>query len=141
MKYSVALRAPVLVGAKVTITEQLAPGWTASWLQSPISENSFASNPPVPTALNVRAVLPSFVTVTVCGALLVPTFWLANFKLAGDTFAAVAIPASSMNCGFDEALSLSVINPVCLPAEVGLNIALIVHLAPAATELPHVLLI
>jgi hypothetical protein len=64
-------------------------------------------------------VLPSFVTVTVCGALLVPTFWLANVRVLGETLANVALPVSSMNCGFDDALSLSVTKPVCAPAEVG----------------------
>jgi hypothetical protein len=42
-------------------------------------------------------------------------------------------------CGLFEALSATVSVPVRCPAAVGVNVTAIVQLAPAATELPHVL--
>jgi len=65
------------------------------------------------------AVLPSFVAVTTWGALFVPTFWLLNLRPPGETLIAVALPESSITWGFDDALSLIVINPVCVPADFG----------------------
>jgi len=71
------------------------------------------------TLLNCTAVLPSLVAVTVCGGLLVPTFWLPKFRLLGESFMAVPAPSSSIYCGFDDALSINVTNPVSEPVVVG----------------------
>lgn len=90
-----------------------------------------------PTLLNVIAVLPTLVAVTVCGALFVPTFWLPKFKLVGESFMTVALPVNSTNWGCDDALSMIVIRAVCVPAFFGLYVALIEQLAPAAIELPQ----
>jgi hypothetical protein len=83
------------------------------------------------------AVLPTLVAVTVCGALPVPTFWVPNVRLVGESFITVALPVSSTNWGCEDALSTIVINPVCVPAFFGLYRALIEQLAPASTELPQ----
>ena len=91
--------------------------------------------------LNWIEVLPWFVAVTVCGALLVPTFCLPNFRLPGETFTAVALPVRSTNCGFVDALSIIVTTPLKVPVLFGLNVALIVQLFPANTELPQVVFI
>src|ERR1700689_5459733 len=53
---------------------------------------------------------------------------------------AVALPTHSMICGFGEALSTSVTSPVYEPTAGGSNTTLIVHSAPADSELPHVVL-
>ena len=71
------------------------------------------------TLLNSTAALPTLVAVTVCDLLLLPTFWVPKFKLPGESFIAVPAPRSSMNWGFDEALSIRVINPACDPVVVG----------------------
>jgi hypothetical protein len=42
-------------------------------------------------------------------------------------------------CGLPAKLSVIVIVPVWVPVDVGLNVTLIVQLAPSATEVPQVL--
>jgi hypothetical protein len=51
----------------------------------------------------------------------------------------VPVPESVTVCGLLPALSETVIAPVLSPATVGVNVTLIVQLAPAATELPQLL--
>jgi hypothetical protein len=87
------------------------------------------------------AVLPAFVAVTFLGALFVPTLRLPKLRLAGETFRAVALPVRSTNCGFDDALSTISIDPVDVPADLGLNSELIEQFSPAANVLPQVVLI
>jgi hypothetical protein len=48
------------------------------------------------------------------------------------------MPVSEIVCGLLPALSVRVTPPVRVPVVVGVNFTLIVQLAPAATELPHV---
>src|SRR5258708_34845506 len=48
------------------------------------------------------------------------------------------MPVSEIVCGLLEALSVRVTAPVRVPVVVGVNFTLIVQLAPAATDLPHV---
>ena len=119
---------------------QLAPGSIGSGVQLPLAEKSFSSVPPTPTLRNVTAFVPRLVAVTTCDLLFVPTFWLPYSRLVGESSIAVALPDSSTNCGFEDALSLIVINPVGVPAAFGLNSALSEQVAPAASELPHVVL-
>ena len=73
-----------------------------------------------------RAAVPVFVSVIACTALAVPTVWLANVRLVGDkltagTATATAVPVSDTACGLEAALSVSVMPPVSVPAEVGLK--------------------
>ncbi len=92
--------------------------------------------------LSVSAAVPVLVSVTACAALVVPTVWLANVKLAGDKLTpgtATAVPVSDIACGLEAALSVSVIAPVCVPAAVGLNVTEIAQLAFAARLDPQVL--
>src|SRR5690242_11434717 len=49
----------------------------------------------------------------------------------------VPVPERVIVCGLLAALSEMVIAPVCSPAVVGVNVTLIVQLAPAATEMPQ----
>src|SRR5260370_9051623 len=49
------------------------------------------------------------------------------------------IPVRLTDCGLPEALSVMLRVPVRLPDAVGVNVTLMVQLAPAATELPQVL--
>ncbi len=93
--------------------------------------------------LKVSAAVPVLVNLTACAALVVPTVWLANVKLAGDKLttgtAATAVPASETACGLEAALSASVTEPVRVPEAVGLNVTEIVQVAFTARALPQVL--
>ena len=55
------------------------------------------------------------------------------------TRAAVPVPERLAVCGLPLALSVMLTEAVRLPLAAGLNVTLIVQLAPAATELPQVL--
>ena len=88
--------------------------------------------------------LPVLVSVTVCAALVVPTCWLAKVRLALDRETAGAatllpLPVRLTVCGLPAALSVIVTLAVLVPVAVGVNVTLIVQLAPAGTELPQVL--
>jgi hypothetical protein len=79
-------------------------------------------------------------TVTVFAALVVDTAWLPNPRLAGLTVTGTTpLPVKETVCGLLFALSLTVSVPVREPVVVGVNVTLIVQLAPAASEVPHVL--
>ena len=62
-------------------------------------------------------------------------------KLVGKKLAlgATPVPVRATVCGLPEALSVTVMEPGWLPVAVGVNVTLIEQLAPAATELPQVL--
>src|SRR5260370_9278839 len=63
--------------------------------------------------------------------------WLAGcVVIEGDTD--VQMPVSETVCGLLGALSVSVKEPVRVPVAEGVNLTLIVQLAPAAKEVPQV---
>ena len=70
-----------------------------------------------------------------------PTFWLENVSDVGESVAADTppMPVSVAVCGLPLALSVTVKVPVRVPVVVGRKVTLIVHLAPAASELPQLL--
>src|SRR5208282_1680745 len=74
-------------------------------------------------------------------ALLVPTDWLAKVRLVAERLAAeeVPVPERLTAWGLPLALSVMLTEAVRLPLAVGVKVTLIVQLAPAATELPQVL--
>jgi hypothetical protein len=88
-----------------------------------------------------RAALPVFLRITLCATLVVPTFCLPNVKLVGERLvvAVVPFPVRLTICGLPATLSELLTVAVRVPAVGGLNVTLIVQLAPAASELPHVL--
>ena len=70
----------------------------------------------------VKVVLPVFVMVTVFEALAVPTSWLPNDKLVGDSVtgdALTPVPVSAIDCGDPLALSVMVTAAVSAPAAAG----------------------
>jgi hypothetical protein len=140
LRLSTALRVPVVVGANVTLTVQLAPGPICE-PQMFVSEKSFQLLPVILAPLKLIAVLLVLVTVTVCGVLFVPTFCGGKLSCAGDTLTTVPTPCSSMIWGFVEALSERASRPVFDPGTVGLNTAERVQFPPGATLLPHVVLL
>jgi len=88
----------------------------------------------------LKAVFPVLLRVTLCAALVVPTFWLLNVRLAGERLVAAAapVPVRLTICGLPAALSEILTAAVRVPAAVGVNVTLIVQLLFAATELPQV---
>ena len=69
-------RLPVAVGVKVTLKVQLAPGATLTPQVFVCAKSVLLA--PVMAMLRVSGALPLFDSVTACGALVVPTFWLPN---------------------------------------------------------------
>jgi hypothetical protein len=134
-----AARPPVAVGLKVAEIEQDAPtarvagltGHVFVWAKSPtfapvIAMLPIVSGPP-----------PEFVSVVAFAALVVPTTWEPKLWLVGDSVTIgellVPVPVSGTVCGLPSASSVTWIDAVRLPVDVGVNVALIVQLEPAAS--------
>jgi hypothetical protein len=135
---SVAERLPLRVGAKVTLIVQLAPVATEVpqlfvWLKSP------ALLPLMDIPEMDRTAVPLFVNIAVCGALVVPTFCFAKFRLVGESFTAGAmpVPLRLTVCGLPVALSVMLSVPVSVPVAVGVNVTLIVQAVATASEVPQ----
>lgn len=86
----------------------------------------------------VKLDVPTLVSVTVCAGLVVPIVTTPKLKLVGESSAVVPIPLNVTFCGLPAALSLMFSAAVRVPDAVGLNVTLMLHLAPPASELPHV---
>jgi len=139
---SVALRLPVADGLKVTLIEQLA--FAASVLPQVVldSAKSEALVPENPRVAMFKVAFPVSLKATVRGALVVVTGWLPKAKLLGERLATAAalapVPVRLTICGLSLALSVMVSAALRFPGPVGVNVTLIVQPAPAATELPQV---
>ena len=70
-----------------------------------------------------------------------PTTWLAKVRLVGEmlTAGAVPVPVRLTLWGLPVALSLMASEAARLPGAEGVKVTLIVQLAPAATEMPQLL--
>ena len=104
---------PTALGVKLICTMQLAPGATLA--AQPLAA---AKSPLAVTDDMLRVLPPEFVSVIVCGALVVPTCWLENERLVGDSVTAcgrMPIPVSAVVCGLPVALSVIVRAPVREP--------------------------
>jgi hypothetical protein len=102
------------------------------WAKSP------GSVPLMAIPVIVRALVPTLVKVTVCGELVVPIATVAKLRLVGESFAVVPIPLRLTFCGLPAALSEMLSAAVRVPEAVGLKVTLMLQLAPAAKEVPHV---
>jgi hypothetical protein len=134
-------RAPAACGVNVTVIVQVALTATLAphvlvWLKSaaftPVIEMPVIDNAPE----------PPFESVSVCGALVVFTFWLANKMLAGFSETCgtpIPVPLSPAVCGESEASSVTVTEAERAPAAWGENVTEIVQLPPIATLAPQVL--
>ena len=127
---SVIVKAPVLAPATVGVKTTLMmhdPPFPATvvpqllvWLNAPEATIPVIDRLPV----------PEFDSVTICGALLVPTAWLPKVSAVGvmvRTGAAMPVPVSRMTCGLLGALSVSVSEPTLGPATVGVKVTAIVQ--------------
>jgi len=97
---------------------------------------------PVTETLEIlRAALPVLLSVLVSAELATPTDWLPNVKLPGESLAdgAVPVPERVTVCGLPLALSAMLTEAERPPLAEGVKVTLIVQPAPAATELPQVL--
>ena len=74
-----------------------------------------------------------------CAGLVVPTVWLPKFTLPGDKLIMVPVPVRLTVWGLPPALSVIVTVPLTVPFSTGVKVTEIVHLAPAATLDPQVL--
>src|SRR2546421_13059820 len=85
----------------------------------------------------VKAAVPVLVNVTAWAALVTLMSWLPKLRLAGfrPTAAAVPVPLTLTLCGLSCALSVMETLAVRLPVAVGVNVALMVQLLPAASVL------
>ena len=94
--------------------------------------------PLIAIAVIVSEVVARFVSVTVFAALITPMATVPKLKLVGESFAVVPMPLSGTCCGLPAALSVTLRAALRVPFAVGLNVTLIVQLAPAASEPPQV---
>jgi len=140
---SVALKLAADTGVKVTEIVQLAPA--ASELPHVLVWAKLAGFvPPIAMPVIVNAALPLLVSVTAVGALVAPVVSLAKATEAGASVATgaggtVPVPVSAVVRGEPLALSVTVSVALKLAADAGLKVTEIVQLAPAARELPQVL--
>src|SRR5437899_2408587 len=93
--------------------------------------------------VTLSAALPVLLSVTDCAALVVFSSWLPKLKFVADKLTmgagAAPVPVRLMVCGLPAMLSVIVTAPVRMPVAVGVNVTLMVQLAPAATDVPQVL--
>jgi hypothetical protein len=135
-----ALRAPAVVGVKLTLTVQLPAAATvppATQVPPLIVKSAL----PVDRVPSVNAALPVLLRVTVCAVLVLPTFKLPKPKAAEmaaiGAAAAVAVPPRLTMPGLPAALCATVTVPLRAPAApVGSRATETKQLPPAATVLP-----
>lgn len=147
MTFSVAFRAPPAEGVKATLIVQFLPAASAAvvlHVELDWTAKSFASAPETTIELTVRGSFPLLVRVTVETGALEPTSCELNVTVAGpsDASGAVPVPVRFTDCVlFASALLLSVIVNVAVrvPMPEGAKATLMAQFAPAATELPQVL--
>jgi hypothetical protein len=131
----VPVRVPAAVGVNVTLTMQFAPPFS-------VGGHVFVcpKSPAEPIVTDVAPV-PVFLTVTGLLALVLPTACEANVKLAGVAVTvitvAVPVPVKLTVCGEFDAVSVSEIVPVRVPATVGVNVTFTVQFAPAFSVVPQ----
>lgn len=128
-------RAPVVVGVNVTLMAQLAAGATL------VPQLLAAKSPLVAMLAIINVALPVLVNVAVCDALVLPTTWLPKARLSVERLTAgpdaTPVPFNAIVCGLPGALSVIVIAPESVPRAPGVNMTVIVQLAPAARLLPQ----
>ena len=128
-----AVRVPLAVGLKMILTLQVAPA--ANELpQVWVCAKSPALIPVMATPAMLRVVAPTLVSVTVFAGLVVPMLTVPKFRVVGNSFAVVPVPPSVTCCGLPAALSVMLRAAERAPLAVGLNVTLMLQVAPAANE-------
>src|SRR4051794_41116018 len=129
-------RGPGAVGTKRTPRSHEPPGATAAVQPLPATWKS----PAVVTPATVRSAVPVLTTVTVCGALALPTGWAAKLRPAWLSDAAGAgagtpVPVRSTDCGAAAPSSCTCSTAVRVPSTVGRKVTVSVQL-PAGGRMP-----
>ena len=139
---SVRLRLPVLApfapGVKVRLSVHVPPAASVVQLLVVITK-SLLFVPVMAALVTVTEVVPLFVTVTVIGALVVPTVWVPKLTGDGDRVISVPLPLMAIVCGLAQALSVYKREALRLPKADGVNVTVTVQLLPTANDEPHVL--
>ena len=118
---------PAVVGENSTVNVGLCPALIVNGVDKPLRLN------PVPVMLAAEIVtLEVSVSVTVCDPLL-PTKTLPKLTLVGlaASVARTPVPLKAIVAGDPEALLVTVMLPVALPADVGANVTVKVAFVPA----------
>ncbi len=91
--------------------------------------------------LMLTGIEPTFVMVTPCEGLVVPTSWLPKVSEVGETLTvgATPVPLRPTVCGLPAALSLMLSVALRVPVAVGVKVTLIEQLPPVATDVPQLL--
>ncbi len=139
---SAAVRDPLAAGVKDTTIVQLAPAAT-ELPQLLFWTKSLALVPVKARLVILKVAVPVLVRVTHWDVLVTSTGWLEKARLVGERVAgpvaAVPVPERLTVWGLPLALSAMLSEAVQLPLADGVKVTLIVQLAPAATELPQLL--
>jgi len=128
---TLADRAPVVLGEKVTLTEQ-DPFFLSGVVHPLLCEKSPMLVPVMVTEPTCIELWPVLVSVIIVGLLLLPTRTAPKLICVGDSFRNVPAPESVTSCGLPGALSLRARVPFTAPAVVGPKNTAIVQLLPGA---------
>src|ERR1700690_16604 len=131
------LMAPFALGMKVTSNVQAAPEATVS--PQGVAPEGVAAKSPLATRLEMVSVPPELlVSVTVFGALVVPTVCAGNVRLVGDTVTGSApVPDRPMICGLPAPEVAMATDPFTAPVAEGVKVTESVHLAAFASAPPQ----
>ena len=134
------VREPVAPGRNVTLMVQLAPAAKVV-PQVVVSAKSEAFVPAIETPFIVMVPVPVFLSVTVLALVVTFTGWIPNGTVVGVRLATglVPVPVKLICCGLvgSELAIRSV--AVLLPLAVGLNVTLMLQVAPTASVVVQVL--
>lgn len=136
----VAVRAPPAVGVNVALMVQCAAGAIGE-VHVLVDAKSPPFVPPVTMLVIVSGWPPLFVSVTLCEALVEPTAAAAYVKVVPERSAVGSskpVPDSVMDCGLFGASSVIATEALRVPAALGVNVTLMVHMSCTASVAPHV---
>jgi hypothetical protein len=122
---------------KVTEIVQFVVGCSATATQSSVSLKA----PLAVMLVKVMGAVPTFVATTAIGADVVPTATLPKFRLEAESVSVDVVPVKLIVCGLPGALSVNVIVALRTPFADGVNVAVIVQVAPGAIGAAHVVVI
>ena|SRR5215831_878709 len=120
------------------LSEQVPPAATVVQLLLVIMK-SLLFVPVMEAFVTVTELVPLLVTVTVMGALVVPTVWVPKLTGEGEKVISVPLPVIAMVCGLAQALSVYKREALRLPNADGVNVTVTVQFLPTAKVEPHVL--
>lgn len=129
--------APARLGLNVTLKVHFP--LDANVAPQAFEPEGVAVKSPLAAMLEMVSVPPElFVSVTICGALVVPTACVPKLRLTGDSVTGIApVPVTSTICGLPAPDVATATLPLVDAASLGVNVTDIVHFADAASGPPH----